>query len=182
MIRLLVAFILLFTCSSIPSKKTDANLNIKIVLLPELTEFFKHQPIKVEIAYGEITRDTTVINNYQVHFSGIPSDYVWIRLFSSIKCSDSLTKKWYYSFGRISMPKSGNADTTVLFPPDCPRSKYTAGKICPICKKMDKVIPIHYGLPSFDTPGTLGVDYEVASCLHDVCAPDWHCKRDNKDF
>ena len=70
----------------------------------------------------------------------------------------------------------------MTFPFDCPYNKNCKQKICPVCKKDDKVIPILYGLMGFDGKGNSFfkdyVEFKPGGCVISECDPTWYCKRD----
>ncbi len=74
-----------------------------------------------------------------------------------------------------------NSTTTLagILPPYCKYDVHEKNKICPKCKKQDKVIPIVYGL----SVGPLDKkNYYYAGCVITYCDPHWHCKRDKLEF
>lgn len=69
----------------------------------------------------------------------------------------------------------------------CPFDKTKNQTFCPICKKSDKVVPIVYGLPIYDSNGRIDGKPEdetwPGGCSPDLyCNPSKHCKRCNKEF
>jgi hypothetical protein len=61
----------------------------------------------------------------------------------------------------------------------CPYTYRDTSRICGICNKSDKVIPIVYGIPI----GKLDHEnYYYAGCEITYCNPDWYCKRDKNKF
>jgi hypothetical protein len=73
-------------------------------------------------------------------------------------------------------------------------------KVCPVCKKDDKVIPIVYGLiaeikPKDTDENSINVNglritskeikkkkYKSGGCVIKECQPNWFCQRDEKEF
>ncbi|MDQ3108429.1 MAG: hypothetical protein M3R17_00920 [Bacteroidota bacterium] len=104
---------------------------------------------------------------------------------------DTLSLKissYYFNDTVITKIIINNNSTTTLkvnYPPYCEYDKSTHDKICPVCHKKDKVIPIVYGLLIYTgEPGKEDEEDEIYSggCEITGCDPHWHCKRDNKDF
>ena len=70
---------------------------------------------------------------------------------------------------------------TYLPPPCTYQDK--SNKICPICKKSDKVIPIVYGFPSPElVKEAKKGKVRLGGCQVSFCMPHWYCKRDAKEF
>ena len=199
----LITFVL-FSSFQLLKRQEGKTLSITISILPELVEVMKNQPITMEITYdskisdtivftaGELSHmsvsfrsviiDSTFIGTRRLIFRNVQSTYVVYRIYSTIKCSDSITDKALYDIGRIQLSTNKLTKKTIQFPRNCARNTYTGGKICPTCKRLDKVIPIHYGLPDFGMTGMPGIDFQVGGCTRSNCDPDWHCKRDSTQF
>ena len=81
----------------------------------------------------------------------------------------------------------------------CEYDKSIDSKVCPICQKEDKVIPIVYGLVMkealfvdkdgniFDKDGkpfdkNKKRNYFAGGCLVTDCDPNWYCERDKNQF
>ena len=108
---------------------------------------------------GDFKIDSIIEGTYNVHIS-----YVGIAdtTLSTIKIT------------------SGNVVSLKLeFPPPCKYDRSEKNKKCPICGKMDKVVPIVYGLPI----GKLDEkNFYYAGCEITMCDPNWFCKRNNYKF
>ena len=73
----------------------------------------------------------------------------------------------------------------INFPEDCIYNINFKNRICPVCFKSDKAIPVIYGLPIMDRDGHSPFDdFEnyLWGCDILSCGPTWHCKRDNIEF
>lgn len=68
------------------------------------------------------------------------------------------------------------------YSPVCPYEK-KSGKICPVCGKEDKSIPIKYGLIVEDNrEKTKRKKYKPGGCVVSDCQPNWFCERDKIEF
>lgn len=67
-------------------------------------------------------------------------------------------------FSNIEVKENTTTQVELEWPPPCKFYKTRDSKICPICKRKNKV--------------TRHIYY----CIPDPCHPRWHCKRDNLDF
>jgi hypothetical protein len=178
--KIFICILLLLTVL-FPSRHKQ--LEITLSILPELQNSLKDRPIHIEITGGNFKIDTAVVNTDKIYFNNISKKDIWITIYSSFKCSDSLTEKSFYEFSGLKMSDSSKTHLTIHFPFDCPLNKYTGGKICPGCKRMDKVIPIYYGLlDPLSVKGEPGIDFDMGGCVRTACDPRWHCKQDNTDF
>lgn len=73
----------------------------------------------------------------------------------------------------------------ISFPPYCKYDLHRTNKICPICHKQDKALPIMYGLPIIapeEDSSSNSPQYHLGGCELSGCDPYWHCERDNIDF
>lgn len=70
---------------------------------------------------------------------------------------------------------------SIKYPPECVTSK--KNKICPVCGRSDKVIPIIYGQPlkAMVKKARKG-EIRLGGCFLHYCNPYWYCKRDKKKF
>ncbi len=67
----------------------------------------------------------------------------------------------------------------------CPFDKTKNQSFCPVCKKSDKLLPVYFGLPLFDSTGETGrpKEYHDLGCIVDTeCMPTKYCKRCKKEF
>jgi len=69
----------------------------------------------------------------------------------------------------------------------CPYDKTRNQTFCPVCKRTDKVVPVLYGLPVWDSTGNIDGyadgKYYLGGCISDpYCRPTKHCNRCGKDF
>jgi len=163
--------------------QSHCDLELKLTILPELESSFRHEPIYIQIEGDGVKIDTVIKDITKIEFKNIVATKLRVDLYSSIKCSDSLTKKSFHEVTMLVMSDSSTTFRTINFPYQCDLNKYTGGRICPKCKKSDKVIPIIYGLADpLSVKGQVGVDYDLGTCSTTDCDPKWHCKRDNNDF
>ena len=163
----------------------DSNkLIVTISLLPELTKSFKNEPISVELIYDNTVKiEKKITDTSIVYFENINAKRVLILVSGSIRCSDSITRKHFYYIDEAILNSNTTNQKTLTFPNDCDRNKYIAGKICPLCKKYDSVIPVYNGHPDpLSLKGEFGIDYMLCCPIMSPCDPDWHCKRDNHNF
>jgi len=159
------------------------DLELKMIILPELENSFRNEPIYIQIEGDGVKIDTVVRGVTKIEFKNVLATKLRVDIYSSFKCSDSLTKKSFHEVTMLVMSDSSTTFRTISFPFNCALNKYTGGRVCPKCKKSDKVIPIIFGLPDpFSLKGEVGVDYDLGGCFVTACDPDWHCKRDNNDF
>ena len=90
----------------------------------------------------------------------------------------------YIGYGDTTVKSIKISADTILkvkleLPPPCQYDKHRDNKICPICKKKNKVVPIIYGL----TIGELDKkNFYYAGCEITFCDPKWYCKRDKHKF
>lgn len=80
-------------------------------------------------------------------------------------------------------------DTTIIIPVgrDCIYDKQKKNRVCPKCKKANKVIPIAYGLVIRTKKGSKPLNNRksktyYAGCIITHCDPNWYCKRDKTKF
>jgi hypothetical protein len=82
-------------------------------------------------------------------------------------------------------------DLKISFVSNCQYSR--SDSICPVCKKIDKVIPIVYGLIVFENDKTDTTDnsgsiieeeqsFKMGGCNVTGCDPFWYCRRDSISF
>ncbi len=110
-------------------------------------------------------------------FKAVPTGKYSIRLvplgrrdtlFKNIKSGDTLLNLNYYIY--------------------CQYDKSRKDKSCPICRKIDQVILVYYGLPVFDpqNPDKVKVpslgEVHFAGCEMTGCDAHWYCKRDKESF
>ena len=69
----------------------------------------------------------------------------------------------------------------IIFPAPCEYDSSFVSKMCPKCKKENKVIPIKYGFVNGPDKNDLKT-YKIGGCIIRDCQPRYYCKRDKLDF
>jgi hypothetical protein len=74
-----------------------------------------------------------------------------------------------------------SADTVHIFhfQDTCRYDVRGTSRICPMCRKKNRVVPILYGLPIGELDEA---NYYYAGCEVSDCDPKWFCKRDSTKF
>jgi len=113
---------------------------------------------------------TKVDENFLFKFTNLRSDTFWISF-----SPRSYPINEYY---RIFLKDSESQHINIIYSLTCP---YGESKICPVCKKDDKAIPIRYGLLAHKI-GEEEEKYFPGGCIISECQPRWFCERDNMKF
>lgn len=121
-------------------------------------------------------RTTIVDKDLRFTFYNIPSDTVYIS-------TELIDHKFPTTYILYTKPN----DTIQLDLPlsiACKYDQYKNTKICPVCDKGDKVIPIVYGLLSISKEELESTDkkYKAGGCVIMKCQPSLYCKRDDHEF
>ena len=152
-------------------------INGKIIAeIPEEKQLISEQ-VKVILKIGNEEKIVSVDQNLEFKFQNLRSDSIQIS-----------TQPKSFGHKRIIIGFLKPNDTTdieINFSLTCKYAKYENNKICPICKKEDKVIPIVYGLIAEVTrKGESGNknEYKSGGCIITECDPNWFCKRDKIEF
>lgn len=84
-------------------------------------------------------------------------------------------------FDSIQLYKSTLLGFNVEYPEACKYDK--ENNYCPICKKVNKVIPIVYGFPSHKMARSAKKGkIRLGGCSYSGCEPNWYCNRDKLEF
>jgi len=86
-----------------------------------------------------------------------------------------------YGDTTVTVNVDGHVRTNVILPPPCEYEKRTNDRRCPKCHKVDKSIPIFYGLIVVAKGQRLKEHYD-GGCEISYCMPNWYCKRDKLKF
>jgi hypothetical protein len=106
--------------------------------------------------------------------------------------------KYYLSFSVRNYPinrfyifnlkNSEKINQNVELKPICSFQNSKEKTNCPVCKKVDKVIPIAYGLRVSIVPKGKKGNYKSENKVHEGgcvvsdCQPNWYCERDKNEF
>lgn len=175
---------LLLLCSPFQLYAQNKSIELSIQILPELQEDFKGKQITV-FGLGQNQKDTTLSAPYFLKIDCDTMKNVIIFLASEVEFPNLGTYKYFNESRVVAVPAHDTIiQLNVQFPPECFYNKNVKQKICPLCKKKDKVIPILYGLtvPKTGVPTFKYGEYEPAGCEISDCDPTWYCKRDNLRF
>ena len=92
---------------------------------------------------------------------------------------------YVYDFSNIESRKSDTIQIEIPYSLTCKYDKSKNIKTCPICNKVDKVIPIVYGLiVDVVKKGEEAKKkaYKSGGCVITGCDPNWYCERDKYEF
>lgn len=140
-----------------PSHKEFALKNTKVFLKNNF-----RSDIKID--------STTIDENFSFSFKDITKDSVSL----SIEPRNYPINTSYI----LRLKDKKNIDLEIPYAPICDYSK--TDSICPKCKKIDKVVPIAYGLIFLKKSDADKV--KLGGCVTTGCDPNWYCKRDDLDF
>jgi len=159
-------------------------VELSINILPELKEDFAGKEIYLS-GVGELKLDTSLKYPYFLRIVCNKNQDVQFEAMANIEFEKLGTFKHFNNFiSTISTDSVVKLNMT--FPFNCSYNRNLKQKICPVCKKDDKVIPILYGLMEFDANGnSLFKDYgefKPGGCNVSECDPTWYCKRDDCRF
>lgn len=111
--------------------------------------------------------------------------------FSNVSQGNYLARAFFQSGVRrskmvvnLKINSSEKLNIKIELPDYCPYYKHRYDKLCPKCRKKDKVIEIYYGEPSEQaiTLSGKGNIYIAGECITGECYPRWYCKRDSFKF
>ena len=86
-----------------------------------------------------------------------------------------------YGDTTVTVNVKGNVNVKVTLPPPCKYDSRTNDRRCPKCHKVNKSIPIYYGLIVVAKGQKLKEHYD-GGCDVSYCMPNWYCKRDKLKF
>ncbi len=155
----------LFSQTTIKGKIILKNPSYKELVLKNTKIFLKtdfHSDIKID--------STTIDKNLSFSFENIVRDSVSL----SIEPRSYPINTSYI----LKLKNKKVVNLKIEYNPVCEYSK--TDSICPKCKKIDKVVPIAYGLIFLKKSNADKV--KLGDCVISDCDPHWHCKRDDLDF
>ena len=135
---------------------------------------------------GGINLHREVVSRTQTMlFDSLKTDSIVIYISSYVKKSN-LEKSFSYFSKVISIQNDSIINVELTFPEDCKFMKHSLIKLCPKCKRSDRVIPIAYGLgiPIIDSLGNVKKEEKSypGGCTVSNCDPSWYCERDKLKF
>ena len=176
-----------FICGLLTSASAqNYKLRVQVNLLPELAHTFNKKEIRI-FTFDSLGGTNLLKIPGEIIIDSIAKDSVMLLLSSHWKFN-SYKKEFILFTGKIKLIKDSVTSIYLTFPEECAYNKHAVNKVCPKCKKSDKVISILYGhrTPMFDKYGNildpdpkefhLGMDYQTN------CSPSWYCKRDKLSF
>lgn len=169
-------FILFFLTSFLLGHSQSGNIAGKLNLLDmeNKDEVLKNVCI---ILTSKSFKDSVKLNDdFSFHFTNLPADTFYI--------SFSRRSYPYDSRYMIYLNDKENEKVNIDYSSTCPFDKTKDG-VCPICKRTDEVIPIHYGLIiSKIQKGKKPAKrkYYPGGCVILDCQASWYCERDKKKF
>ena len=176
---------LLFLLFSLKSFSQQDSIEVNIHILPQFDSAFRDQEISIHVRLnGDI--DAAIKYPFKIKLPIQKNDettVVWLSSFLDIGEHD-LRKNFRVCTNLISSETLSNK-VTIDFPENCSFNINFKNKLCKVCGKNDQVIPVIYGLPTFDRAGRSPFDdfeHYLWGCDMPTCGPTWHCKRDKIEF
>ncbi len=131
----------------------------------------------IPLSYAQVSIDERNIRE----FTDIEGDFVLKNVPVGVHHLRVYISGYQDSVLTIPILDSSVVELYIKFPPYCKFNRMF--KICPICEKADKVVPVVYGYPSKkglrqSKRGKIA----LGGCIMTDCDPHWYCKRDNKFF
>ena len=129
-------------------------------------------------------------NHYKLSVSSKPEESELSSFLFQISFTVSFSATYHF-LKNIRVNSDSVTDLKVSFVSNCQYSR--SDSICPVCKKIDKVIPIVYGLIVFEndendtTANSSSIieeeqSFRMGGCNVTGCDPFWYCRRDSISF
>jgi hypothetical protein len=183
MTKLLSILIFLTLLLNLDAYSQKGKLHIQLKILPELEQFLKTEKINIRITGNTILERQTVGEKQDIYFDSLKTGKFTIQINSYIH-KDGIDKEYRFMSEFIINKTDSTTIIKMTFPADCKFNRHSLNKVCPKCKRTDKVIPIEYGLPMPDENGNdfLAKKHYLGGCFVSNCDPSWYCERDKLKF
>jgi hypothetical protein len=171
-LKLLLLFLMSFSLVHSQTGKITGKLN----LLDLENKDFVRDSTYIIVTSKSIHDSVKLDDDFSFHFNNLPADTFYI----------SFSRRSYPHDYRylIYLNDAENKKINIEYWSTCPYDRTKDG-ICPICKKKDEVIPIHYGLLASKIEKNKKpskTKYYPGGCLVFDCQASWFCERDKKEF
>jgi len=170
--RLLFFFLMSFSYGQSQTGKITGKLN----LLDSENKDFVLDNTYIILTSKNIRDSVKLDDDFSFRFNNLPADTFYI----------SFSRRSYPYDTRyiIYISDAENQKVNIDYSSTCPYDKTKDG-ICPVCKKKDEVIPIHYGLLTTKIKKAKKPSkrkYYPGGCMIFDCQASWYCERDKKEF
>jgi hypothetical protein len=166
--------LLFWFCVSIAYGQNVGEINGKLILANSKDKEFTLKNTYVVLKSKNQIDSVRVDENLNFTFKNVKEDSLRIYIYPR---SYPINRNYIIHLKRNEVKK-----VELQYSPVCPYEK-NSGKICPICKKEDKSIPIKYGLIlEDDRQKSKRKNYKLGGCVVSDCQPNWFCKRDKIEF